>query len=374
MKMRAVVCVILFAGALSADVVFVKSGKVYLGRIKSERSGEIELSRKDKGGLQKIARNEVLRILYKDEIGLKFIYLVNGTQRHAFIVDENARQIVIREQLEVISEETIDRKRILAISEKQLASTSLPFTFHHGVKAERVEIEGEFTAWRPVPLESEKSAPNRWQISLPIDILKKNQYEYRFVVDGNAQEMRSIKFKAENEKLFEDIDSMQWKPSLAVGPGIYSGGYAEQLQIHQPVISFGASFRFSSLPQNVQLRLDTVFFRDHPNAAALPLFSRLEAETLNFGGFLSIGYKFTVFSSFSLTPAIGAGGIFQFSRVTGFRADQVSNQLFAAVTRLTIGYHLTRQLSLILPLTSIAEFDARLTFVSFIAVGVEFAL
>jgi hypothetical protein len=31
-------------------------------------------------------------------------------------------------------------------------------------------------------------------------------------------------------------------------------------------------------------------------------------------------------------------------------------------------------LSLILPLTSIAEFDARLTFVSFIAVGVEFAL
>lgn len=357
------------------DAIFMKDGKILFGKIQKESERDLTLQIKAIAGSRVILRSEVLRILYKDEIPFKYIYLTNGDKRRAFIVDENARLITIRDELENMREEKIARKMILSVSETELKTTSLPFLFKTRASAKKVSLEGDFSGWQSVQME--KDAADDWQVSLPIDILKKSEYEYRFIIDGKPQPTETIRLTAENGKLVELIDHYDWRLQLAGGAHAFAAGYADNLTSVQPAIGVGLAFRLPllrGLPKGLHLRADGLFFRDRPSAAALPFFNGLSVETLNFSLVGSAGWRTFIWSDSQFALSLGGGVILQDTHTQGFRTAHVTNTIPVVQMRGSLAYPLTRRIALILPVIVLAEFDAKVTFVGSAMLGLEFAL
>lgn len=357
------------------DAVFLKDGKVRFGKVQKESDRDLTLQTQSGKETLVIHRSDVLRILYKDEIPRKYIYLMSGDKKRAFIVDENARSITIRNDLEVLREEKIARKTILSISETELRTTSLPYLFRTHARAKNVAIEGDFTGWQSIALEREGT--DGWQVSLPIDILKKNEYEYRFVIDGNPQSSAYIRLTAEDGKLVEIIDHFDWRLQIAAGGHVYAAGYADSLDVLQPTAAIGLAFRLpllSRIPKEFHLRLDSIFFRDRPNTAALPFFSSLSVETLNFGLFGSVAWRKIFWGTPEFSVGLGGGVVLQDTHTQGFRSAHVTNTIPAAQLRCSIAYPLTRRLALVLPVIVVGQFESRTTFVGAVMLGLEFAL
>lgn len=367
--MRLVVAYILAITAASADIVFEKDGTVYFGKIETEGSSEIVLRDENSHERRRFQRKRVLRVLYRgrSEFTKKYLYLTNGQMRHAYVVDEDAQRLTVRTEPEDPAEENIARTDILAISEKELKTTALPYTFEFPGHGNKVAIEGEFTAWQRMPLEKKE---NRWQVLIPIDVVKKNQYEYRYVVDEKVRETEVIKFRVENEKLVEDKSSWNWSLMPAVGGGLYAGGYAKELTVSQPVMSLQLGFQPPPFPRGLSFRVGLCFFRDTPDSSSAPVFSRLDAETLNFALAAYAAWNLRL-GRLSVAPQLGVAAIGQISRIRGYREDQVTNTIPALVTGFGLGYRLTRQISLVIPVDLFVEIDQRTTLFLWSGIGVE---
>jgi len=100
-----------------------------------------------------------------------------------------------------------------------------------------VKIIGDFTGWQPKEM---RKVDGQWQADVQVDILKKNEYEYMFIVD-NEEEIatRNITFKIDEGVLVEDID--YFHPQLGFRPGAHflfgDPDIANRIDMRQPSIN-----------------------------------------------------------------------------------------------------------------------------------------
>lgn len=205
------------------EIVFLKNGDVLYGSVMKENDKYIFFKEKKKTETRSFRRSQVVRVLYnKKKISKSYIYRKDGTSLLGFIVEENAEGIRLRKILARPDEIFIHRSEIASISEKKIESRK-EYTFTFNRWAKNVLIEGDFTGWKPVPMERNGKVKNKksgkWQKNLKIDILKKDEYQYRTIVDDKPEKIRFIKFKMENGELHEDVNLFSFTMGLRIGGG-----------------------------------------------------------------------------------------------------------------------------------------------------------
>jgi hypothetical protein len=61
-------------------------------------------------------------------------------------------------------------------------SGSTSFEWNGNAVVEKVQLAGSFTQWKPVEMEKNSAADEKWALKLD---LSPGEYEFKFVVDGN---------------------------------------------------------------------------------------------------------------------------------------------------------------------------------------------
>lgn len=113
-------CMLLGAGALHAESVFLKDGSIVEGKIIKETDAEIQVVLKNKEQ-RLLPRRDVLRTVYHDEYKEKrYIYLLNGDMVEGFIVDEDREAYTYRTDINSIKENRVVKNKVDFISKRQL--------------------------------------------------------------------------------------------------------------------------------------------------------------------------------------------------------------------------------------------------------------
>jgi hypothetical protein len=336
-----------FAG-LYSDILFLKNGQVLYGVIGKETDTELTFKEKKAKKAKKYPRAQIVRILYKDgPLKKQFIYKKSGASVEAFIVDEDAGRIIIRRVLQKIEEETIPRNEIASISAKKIKK-DLPFTFTFpgGNVRNNITIEGDFTGWESE--EMVKSGSN-WEKRVEVNILKKSDYEYRYIVDGKPSKKKFIKFKVKNGKLYEDKDLLRPRIGLRIGAGFYTAGQSEQFSAEQPAMGGIASINLPFLPEFGFMAMFQNFTHKMNRIKGTVFQSKnIEGRTTNnvFSGFLF--YELPLFESLAILPKIGGGSNFQSRSVTGTVQHKESNYVPLVSFGLDFLYSINRFIDLAL--------------------------
>jgi|GEM_PF-580808 len=103
------------AVSLSAEIVYLKNGKVLKGTIINEGNEGVTL--KTSSGEVLVGRDDMLRILYGNQ-DMEEVYVLfrDGTVTKGFLVDQDEKRIVLRDERFSSKERTIYRKKIREIS------------------------------------------------------------------------------------------------------------------------------------------------------------------------------------------------------------------------------------------------------------------
>jgi len=114
---------ILFASALSAEIVYTKDGQVIKGNIIKENRWQVYV--KTKYRTQVIRRNNIKRILYGDrEMEKISIIMQDGSSYSGYLIDQDSKNVYIRLQKDSAKETRISKKDIKQMSSFQL----IPFS------------------------------------------------------------------------------------------------------------------------------------------------------------------------------------------------------------------------------------------------------
>jgi hypothetical protein len=321
---------------LAADILFKKDGTIISGSVVRENSDSIVF--KEKKQELNIPRTAVKRVIFGIQtIEKVYVYENSGNTLHAYIVDEDSDSITIRNILSSPDEIKIPRKDIRTISKEKLAKLlSYNFIFRSSRKdVMHVSIEGDFTGWQSIPL---ARAGDLWQIAVEIDILKKNTFEYRYIVNGISLENSIIRFRVEDGKLVEDVDRYKLHLGVSAGYSGYRGGYADRLKIENPSFSVFALNTFPFMPDNFFFQTEIIFLRHSPDRESNIYIRNYNLTTLNFFTGLSLVYRIDITGSFSLWPYAGAGGLYQVTSIDGEETDTVTNSVFTAGYGINISY------------------------------------
>lgn len=331
-KIYVLTILILFIGlphlARADEIIFLKDGSLIYGTIRNTNNLYIQIIDKKRKFLQ-IKRDQVLRVLYnKDKIDISYIYKKDGSMTKGYIVAENAKSITIRKILNKAEEIVIKRDDIASISQKKIESQKM-FLFTYNKPASKVEIEGDFTGWKPVLMDPQGKETNktyqRWTKGIKIDILKKNNYEYRFIINGRAEQKQSITFKMKDGNLAEDIPVLKFSLGLWVGGAMYLGGYGDRLEMRQPVVNLMLKVNFLFLWDPLALQLEVGYGGHAPKSGTNPALTGIDAQTTNI--FISIfaALDFYFFDQMGIHPKIGFGYAVQSTTSTGDLSDSFSN-------------------------------------------------
>ena len=78
-------------------------------------------------------------------------------------------------------------------------SGSTSFEWNSNAAVEKVQLAGSFTQWKPVEMEKNSAADEKWALKLD---LSPGEYEFKFVVDGNwvCDELLPTKTNEEGSK------------------------------------------------------------------------------------------------------------------------------------------------------------------------------
>jgi hypothetical protein len=107
--------VLLFASAISAEMIYLKDGQVVQGKITAEGTNDITVQTKFQ--TKRINRNDILRIMYGERKMEKIYLLMNdGTTQTGFLVDQDASQVIIRDKEDSPKERTIPKTQIKQMS------------------------------------------------------------------------------------------------------------------------------------------------------------------------------------------------------------------------------------------------------------------
>ncbi len=115
-------CMLLGAGALHAESVFLKDGSIVEVKIIKETDAEIQVVLKNKEQ-RSLPRRDVLRTVYHDEYRqLRYIHLLNGDVLEGFIVDEDRESYTYRKDLASNKENRVAKTRVDFVSKNRVAA------------------------------------------------------------------------------------------------------------------------------------------------------------------------------------------------------------------------------------------------------------
>ncbi|HRZ28775.1 MAG TPA: glycogen-binding domain-containing protein [Spirochaetota bacterium] len=316
-------CFLLSQGAQADEALFLKDGSVIYGKVISESDDGIAFRRRGKDADEKFPRRNAIRILYNlTEIKKQYVYLKDGTYRDGYIVDEDANKIIVREKLTVNKEYSLKRSDIASISDVKIENRK-EYVFRYSKPAKSVSLEGDFTGWRPVSM---NGGGENWEKTVEIDILKKNEYQYRYIVDGAPGEKRSIKFKLDRGTLKEDIDRVKFTLGVKLGYAFYLNGYADRIEASPPMAGLYMRANLPFIWKDLAFQFEFNYLRHEPIRDENPAIESLMIETNNFilGGYFVYDIIFYR-EMLGLHPKIGAGYIVQSSTVSGSYSSTETN-------------------------------------------------
>jgi hypothetical protein len=360
-------------GFLHAEILFLKDGSVLYGTIIKETDTHITFTIKKKKVEKSYKRKDVLRVRYDDtELKTKFIYKKDGTFIKGFIVDEDAEKILIRENLYKMKEIPIQRMQISSISDKKLEKKKLFYIFKLNDPSSQLAIEGDFTGW--VPMEMKKVGEN-WEKKIEIDILKKNDYQYRYIKNNNPDKTRFIKFKVKDGKLFEDIDLYKFTIGLRAGGALYTSGYADKIEAQQPVISMIGKINLPFIWDALAFQGEVSYFKHSPIKNKNRSLTGLNVETSNYLLAGNLVYDFFIFKRVGLHPKLGGGYCLQNTKVTGSMDENLNNSFPLLSGGFELSYQINRYIYTVLAIQNFIELEnGTITLLNAATLGVNFRI
>lgn len=119
-------CALLTAGRVVAEIVYLKDGTVLKGVITEEAKKGITLKVGDRE--QKIAHSDIKRVLYGNrEMEEVFILALDGKITRGFMVDQDENAVIVRDRRDSPVERTISKKDIREISRDAIYPVDLEF-------------------------------------------------------------------------------------------------------------------------------------------------------------------------------------------------------------------------------------------------------
>ncbi|MCP4132364.1 MAG: hypothetical protein GY754_15435 [bacterium] len=304
------------------EILFLNNGRVIQGTILERSKDAVVFREKGKTTPERFKPEAVLRVLFnKTGITKKYIYKNNGSVQEGYIILEYNDRIIVRKDLQINKEIEIKRSSILAISHSKIENKK-KYTFRYQGKADSVFIEGDFNGWEPEPLIKKLA----WEKAVKINILKKNEYEYRYIVDNIPGKKKHIRFKIEEGKLLEDID--KYRVTLAVHTGFtfYNFGYADKFESMPPMISISGRTNLPFIWDRLALQLEAAYVRSAPIKEKNPGIWERQSNVENLaivinnyiiGGFLVLDFYFFD-NFFGIHPRIGSGYSMQVWDISGY--------------------------------------------------------
>ena len=124
MKKMRFICIfilsaVLFSSIAFAETVYLKDGQVLDGKIIGETTNEITVQTKFQ--TKKISRDNILRIMYGERKMEKIYLLMNdGTTQTGFLVDQDASQVILRDQENSSQERSVPKSSIKQMSNSDI--------------------------------------------------------------------------------------------------------------------------------------------------------------------------------------------------------------------------------------------------------------
>lgn len=119
-------CALLAAGRVAAEIVYLKDGTVLKGTITEEAKKGITLKVGDSE--RKIPHNDIRRVLYGNrEMEEVFILAVDGKITRGYMVDQDENAVIVRDRRDSPVERTIPKKDIREISRDAIYPVDLEF-------------------------------------------------------------------------------------------------------------------------------------------------------------------------------------------------------------------------------------------------------
>jgi hypothetical protein len=364
----------LFVESIFPDLIFLEDGTVHYGEIVKLTNTKIYFRKEDENKKKAYTRKNILRIMYKEgQLRKQYVYKKDGTYVHGFIVEEDEHKIVIRKVLQERKEISLLKKNISSISEKKLSKKSLFYIFKLPLadNIKSASIEGDFTSWQPAQMVRNK---NNWEKNIEIDILKKNEYEYRYIFNNKPASKRFIKFKVKDGKLVEDIDLFRFGLGLRAGGGFFISGMAKKIRPRQPVFSVTGRINLRLLWEKLTLQPEIIYYNSEPITKKNPLIKDLTVglENYFFCGFLLLDIN--IFDAFSIHPKIGGGYVFRNIKVSGKEKGNYTNRNYFIGGGLEFSYKINKFLSAVLFYNVMPELKHKNTIVNISGLGVNFSL
>jgi len=124
-----VITTVLISSPAFPESVFMKDGSIVEGTVTGESDSYVKLKGKD-NKVREIPRRKVLRVTF-DQAFKKTVYLKrsSGKTIEGHVVDENATEYTIRENLDSPAEYIVEKKDIIAISSEKYTSRGTYYAF-----------------------------------------------------------------------------------------------------------------------------------------------------------------------------------------------------------------------------------------------------
>ena len=93
-------------------------------------------------------------------------------------------------------------------------SGSTSFEWNGNAAVEKVQLAGSFTQWKPVEMEKNSAADEKWALKLD---LSPGEYEFKFVVDGNWVHDELLPTKTDEEGTKNNVIKVEGKSLFNFG-------------------------------------------------------------------------------------------------------------------------------------------------------------
>jgi hypothetical protein len=164
---------------------------------------------------------------------------------------------------------------------------------------------------------------------------------------------------------------------IGAGAGIYVEGWADYWDAEQPGVNFNLKTFVSRISKNLLLQFDFFFIRHELSTDKPTALSTMDLSSVTSNYFLNafIGYRFCLSDTIFIEPKIGAGYLFQSSKVIGEYQQTANNSLPTGAFAIDLVYMLNRSIDLNLSSRIHVEMeDEIITYLPAVLVGVELKL
>lgn len=217
-----------------------------------------------------------------------------------------------------------------------------------------VSIIGDFTGWQPIEM---RNINGDWKANLDIDILSKNDFEYRYLINGEPEVgTRSIRFKIEEGVLVEDKKLFFF--NIGFRPGAYFYFWNDYIA-DRSTSSYAIALLYfkMNIPiwEGVDLGYEIVagWFGNEIDGEKNPITRTYEIPINHFPLLVGITYDFTFLNDLLfLYPRLGAGALISYFQIDSTTGEDFSetrtDASFMAYAGLSFGYNINQFVSILI--------------------------